>query len=94
MANTSSVKHKSQVVIEFILMFVALAMLILGTTRIWVFFNADFANRQPPYEQTRIAAGNPEGSPGQWLPEGYSAMYLTEDWVFKGIPEVEVERER
>ena len=89
MANTSSVKHKSQVVIEFILMFVALAMLILGTTRIWVFFNADFANRQAPYEQTRKVAANPEGSPGEWLPQGFSAIYLTEDWVLKGVPEVE-----
>ncbi|MCD6539800.1 MAG: hypothetical protein J7K37_03770 [Candidatus Omnitrophica bacterium] len=94
MGNSSLIRNNSQVVIEFILMFVALAMLILGTTRIWVFFNADFVNRQAPYEQTRKVAANPEGSPGQWLPEGYSAMYLTEDWVFKGIPEVEVERER
>lgn len=79
---------KSQVSIEFVLMFIALAMLILGATRVWIFFNADFANRQTPYEESRIYAGNDRRNPNPadpvWPPPNWQPINLTEEWVLQG----------
>ena len=79
---------KGQVLIEFVLMFVAVALFLLGATRLWIFFNANFANRQPSYQDSRTKAGTPDKNNYDlvWPPPEYEELELTEEWILKGEP--------
>ncbi len=72
--------RKAQVTLETALVFVALIMLLYGSVNIWLWFNKNLAQRQPPYNQTRVAAGSSD--PGQWPVSSQTPM--TESWVFQG----------
>ncbi|MDD4907721.1 MAG: hypothetical protein PHJ00_01505 [Candidatus Omnitrophica bacterium] len=81
MDNSSVIKgKKAQVTLETALVFVALIMLLYGSVNIWLWFNRNLAERQPPYNQTRVTAGS--SNPGQWPVS--SQKPLTESWVFQG----------
>jgi len=71
---------KAQVTLESALAFIALIMLLYGSVNIWLWFNRNLAERQPPYNQTRVAAGS--SNPGQWPVS--SQRPITESWVFEG----------
>ncbi len=71
---------KAQVTLETALVFVALIMLLSGSVNIWLWFNRNLAERQPPFNQTRVAAGST--NVGQWPVS--SQRPLTEQWVFQG----------
>ena len=81
MGNATLIKDKkAQVTLEAALTFVALVRLLYGSMNIWLWFNRNLAERQPPYNQTRVAAGS--SNPGQWPVSRQRP--LTEQWVFQG----------
>lgn len=73
---------KSQSIIDFAIAIIAVAGLIVGIVRIWIWFNANYAKRQGAYQQSRETAGQPEGKKDI----GYRPHDLTEAWVFTGKP--------
>lgn len=93
-------KKSAQSILDFVLAFIALAVLVVGIARIWVWFNVNYAKRQLEYQQSRIVAGTPETKQGktsyqQPIDIGateleptrrYYPLDLTEEWVFKGQP--------
>ncbi|MFA5157458.1 MAG: hypothetical protein WC532_08790 [Candidatus Omnitrophota bacterium] len=48
---------KSQSIFDYTLAFIALAALVVGIVRTWVWFNANYAKRQMAYQTSRIVAG-------------------------------------
>lgn len=83
MKNKNSKSISGQVSIEFVLMFVLVALMMLGTTRLWVFFNAELAKKSPNYNLTRKIAATPDnfgGSPGAW---NYASIELNDKYLFE-----------
>lgn len=81
MGNSSlNSKLKAQVAVEVALVFVTLIMLLYGIFNIWLNFNQNLVNRQPPYNSTRVEAGS--SNPGVWPVS--SQTPLTEGDVFGG----------
>ena len=91
-------RKKSQSILDFILVFAALGMLIIGITRIWVWFHANYAKRQIGYQQGRLIAGQ-GGQYSATIAKAlsiaanktcpdckYEPLDLTEEWVFQGKP--------
>ena len=50
-------KKRSESIVDFLLVFIAVGMFTLGITRIWVWFNANYAGRQVDYQESRALAG-------------------------------------
>lgn len=86
-----------QSILDFVLAFIAIAVLSVGIVRIWVWFNANFTRRQVNYQESRIVAGLPNSyetlgkdksvdiaAKSDNLLAVYKPLDLTEDWVFKG----------
>lgn len=83
MGNSSSVNRKAQSLLEASFMLVAAIIMVLGITRIGLWYNSNIAQRQPEYNATRLeSAGEDSGEIGQW--PVYERRNLTEDWVLKG----------
>lgn len=61
-------------------MLVAALLLLLGIFRIGLWYHNELAERQPAYQESRVAAASNEI--GKW--PVYSRRPLTEDWVLKG----------
>lgn len=85
----------SQSILEFILALTAIAAFAVGITRIWVWFDANYAGLQVAYQKGRLYAGQPKKSYDQPLNIGgsqscpnckYEPLDLTEEWVFAGLP--------
>lgn len=75
-------KKRAESLLEFIMAFTALLILAVGLTRIWVWFNANYAKLNVDYQNTRLSSG--QGSaPGAFNPQ---PLQLTTDWVFRGQP--------
>jgi hypothetical protein len=49
---------KSQGVLQFALTFVAVMLFALGITRIWIWFNANYAHHEVAYQMGRQHAGD------------------------------------
>ena len=88
-------KKSGQSILDFVLAFIAVALLAVGIVRIWVWFNANYAGRQMAYQQSRIVAGTPKSTYDGPIDIGatpdepemiYNPLDLTEEWVFQGIP--------
>lgn len=89
-------RKESQSTLDFIFVFIAALLLALGITRIWVWFNANYAHRQTSYQISRILAGKPgtyTGHPYPVVDVGrtaecpdciYEPLDLSEEWLFKG----------
>jgi cytoskeletal protein RodZ len=77
-----------QSTLELVLAFIAVVWLAVGITRIWTWFNVNYANRQVGYEKTRFWAGQDTtyDSSSQPFDIGSQPLDLTEDWVFRGVP--------
>jgi len=80
-------KKKSQSILDFIFTFVGILILVIGITRIMVWFNANYAARDVAYQQTRLQAGAPTVQDAKTdlvsvVP--FRPLELTEDWIFKG----------
>jgi hypothetical protein len=73
-----SSKLKAQVSVEVALVFVAVTMLLFGIFQVWLNFNQNLVQRQPPYNASRGAAGS--SNPGEWPVS--QAKPLTEEAVF------------
>lgn len=84
-------------ILDFVLVFLAIAVLTVGVVRIWGWFNANYAGREVAYQRSRLITGNLTGQPprnynkavdiGAGESTGtYKPFDLTEDWVFKGRP--------
>jgi hypothetical protein len=92
-------RHTAQSILDFVLIFVVLASLAVGITRIWVWFNANMAGQQISYQKSREVAGNATVySPGSYIDIGanatcpnckYEPLDLTKEWVFKGTTPAE-----
>ena len=91
-------KKTGQSVVDFVLAFIAVAVMALGITRIWVWFNLNYATKQASYERSRFFAGEPHTRETSSPPvdiggvvnnytQVYQPIYLTEEWVFRGNPE-------
>ena len=80
--------RKAQSILDFGLAFIALALLAVGITRIWVWFNANYAARQVTYQTSRFtAAGTTRNTDAGVLnlpADTFQPYDLNEDWVFKG----------
>jgi len=80
---------KSQSILDFAIAFIAIAGLIVGITRVWIWFNANYAKRQSAFQASRLDAAGPkrpyetEKTP---VKIGYKPLDLTENWVFRGSP--------
>jgi len=92
-------KKSGQSILDFVLVFIAVAVLAVGIVRIWVWFNSNYASREVAYQQSRIVAGTPKSSYDEPIDIGatpdepemiYSPLDLTEEWVFQGIPSGQV----
>lgn len=84
-------ENRGQSTIEFIFVFILLATFLLGFSRLWVWYNAQFPHRQRGYSRTRIIAAtpddaNPLGEKGPGLWPVFGNLPLTDDWLFAGIP--------
>jgi prefoldin subunit 5 len=86
--------QSGQAVLDFILVFIAIGVLTIGIVRIWTWFSANYAGRNLAYQRSRLTAATPKdnyNTPidiGAEEPGGrYQPLDLTEDWVFRGIPE-------
>ncbi len=84
----------SQSILEFILAFTAIAAFVVGITRIWVWFDANYAGLQLAYQKGRLYAGQPKDPYNRPLNIGgsqdcpdckYEPLDLTEEWVFAGL---------
>jgi hypothetical protein len=80
-----------QSILSFVFVFIVLAALAIGITRIWAWFTINYGVRQVRYQETRTTAAHPDsyGTSGdQYLRHrpitGYQPIDLTEDWVFSG----------
>lgn len=82
MGNSSRtiINNKAQVTVEVALVFVAIIMLLFGVLNIWLNFNQNLVERQPPYNATRVEAGS--SNPGVWPVSQQTS--LTEEDVFGG----------
>jgi len=92
--------RKSQSIVDFAIAFIAIAGLLVGIARTWIWFNANYARRQAAFQTSRlISAGRERPYDTQPKPvnigakpgctgEGclYTPLNLTEDWVFRGTP--------
>lgn len=83
------IKGKSQAILGFIFALIATIGLVIGATRIWVWFNANYAKREVSYQQSRLSAArritSTYASGTTALESEYTkSLNLTEDWVFKG----------
>ncbi len=72
--------RRAQVTIEVAVVFVTLIMLLYGILNVWLNFNQNLVNRQPPYNVTRVEAGS--SNPGVWSVSTQTP--LTEEDVFGG----------
>jgi hypothetical protein len=52
--------RRAQVILSYILVFIATLGLVIGVVRIWIWFNANYAHRQVAYQTSRIIAGKPK----------------------------------
>ncbi len=85
-------KH-GQSILGFVFAFIVLLTMAIGITRVWTWFNINYAQRQAGYQLSRASAGGPDvyGSTAiQYLTaphvDSYKPFDLTEDWLFKGQP--------
>ncbi|MCX5705557.1 MAG: hypothetical protein NTZ92_05845 [Candidatus Omnitrophica bacterium] len=76
--------NRAQSILDFILIFGILLTFIVGLTRIWVWFNANYAKRNVDYQNTRLAAGQANDSHQTALSYSDSVLTIDDDWVFKG----------
>lgn len=73
---------RSQAILDFILIFGVLIAFLVGLTRIWIWFNANYARRNIDYQATRLIAGKPyDLSAGLYFDR---PIELDDDWVFGG----------
>jgi len=92
-------QKKSQSLFDYALAFIALAGLVVGIVRVWVWFNANYGKRQLAYQNSRlVAAGrsnrvNPDAAYTAPVDIGatsanegniYQPLALTQNWVFSG----------
>jgi len=75
-------QRASQASLELVVALIAVTMLFVGITRIWVWSKSIIIHRVPAYNNTRVAAGS--SNPGFW--KVYTPKELTDEWVFKGNP--------
>jgi hypothetical protein len=86
---------KAQSILDYAIVFIAVAGLLLGIVRIWIWFNANYAKRQYSFQESRktaallsdTAKAKPYSDTDNSLAPvdiGYQPLDLTEDWVFKG----------
>jgi len=90
--------RRAQSIVDFAVAFIAVAGLIVGIVRVWIWFNANYAKRQASFQTSRLIAAGPErpyatkkapvsiGSTSACPDCAYKPLDLTEDWVFKGTP--------
>ena len=80
-----------QSILDFMLAFLAIALLSMGIVRIWTWFNVNYTGRQLAYQRSRLTAGTPIDNYSEPVNIGadddggvYEPLDLTEDWVFTG----------
>jgi len=81
--------RRSQSILDFAVAFIAIAGLIVGITRIWIWFNANYAKRQAAFQSNRLVAAGPArpyDTQNEPVKVGFNPLDLTDDWVFKGRP--------
>lgn len=78
----AKVDISGQAVLEAAIVFIVMALLLVGVVRIWLWSSAQIPIRQKNYENTRFKAG--AAQPGMENP--YKKKALTDDWVFGGKP--------
>lgn len=49
----------AQIALEYVLAFIAIALLVVGIIRIGIWFNANYANREAQFQNSRLVAGQP-----------------------------------
>jgi len=88
--------RRAQSIVDFAVAFIAVAVLIVGIVRIWIWFNANYAKRQVSFQKSRLIAAGPErpyaasqapvniGRTSDCPDCVYKPLDLTEEWVFKG----------
>jgi hypothetical protein len=75
---------KSQALLDFIIVFSILLIFLAGLTRIWIWFNANFAKRNVDYQTTRFSAGTASDTHLDSLDYQDKTLKIDDDWVFKG----------
>jgi|GEM_PF-2678460 len=90
-------KKNSQVLLDFILGIIILGILVIGITRIWTWFNVQYAHRSAVYQWSRSLAGNVTiynptnatyvdiNATSQCPGCRFHPIELTKEWVFRGI---------
>ncbi len=81
---------KAQAILDYVLVFIALAVFSVGITRIWTWFDANYVKRQYDYQQSRLVTpGQMEDATARlaankiYDTSKITTPYdLTEDWVF------------
>jgi len=84
MSKKNRTKNRAQSILDFVLIFGILLTFIIGLTRIWVWFNANYAKRNVDYQNTRLAAGQANNSHLSSLSYSDDVLNLDDNWVFKG----------
>ncbi len=77
---------RAQSILGYILVFISIALLALYITRVWVWFNANYALRQTKYEDTRLSAGQSYDAPYTPKDIGSTPLPLTDEWIFNAEP--------
>jgi len=57
MFKKSRINNRAQSILDFILIFSVLVTFMIGLTRIWMWFNINYAKRNVDYQNGRLAAG-------------------------------------
>jgi hypothetical protein len=76
-------RKAGQSLLDFVLVFGVLLTLLAGFTRIWVWFNSNFAKRNVDYQNTRLAAGT-SNSRARNLNYSDKPLAIDDNWVFRG----------
>ncbi len=77
-------QSKSQSILDFVLIFGILITFLAGLTRVWIWFNANYAKRNVDYQNTRLAAGTASDSHLSNLAYSDQLLKIDDNWVFKG----------
>jgi hypothetical protein len=76
--------NQSQALLDFVLVLGILVVFLVGLTRVWIWFNANYAKRNVDYQNTRLAAGTANDIHKDMLAYNDKVLKIDDNWVFKG----------
>jgi len=90
MFKKNRINNRAQSILDFILIFSVLVTFMIGLTRIWMWFNINYAKRNVDYQNGRLAAGKASVGREDTLAYKDKLLEINDAWVFRGTPSGEV----